>query len=183
MATFQDSSHPEGVATDDTHHGGKRSVSTARTRKADAALQLKTSGATWSEIAQVLGYPTPRQAMLACEKALVRQLNDEDDKAKMRAISGARLERLLRGVWNKAIDPSDPEQLSAVSRARELISDHNKLYGLAAPTEIVVSTPTQSELEDWVLRMTATMVPDTEEADIWDGEVVEEDDEPPAVSA
>lgn len=181
MATFQDSSHPEGVATDDTHHGGKRNVQNARLRKADAALQLKMSGATWTEIAQVLGYPTPRQAMLACEKALVRQLNDEDDKAKMRAVSGARLERLLRAVWGKAVDPSFPEQLSAVSRARELIADHNKLYGLAAPTEIVVSTPTQNELEDWVLRMTAEMVPDTEEADIWEGEIV--DDEPPAVSA
>lgn len=182
MATFQDSSHPEGVSTDDQHHGGKKAATAARMRKADAALQLKTSGATWSEIAQVCGYPTPRQAMLAVEKALVRQLNDEDDKAKMRAVSGARLERLLRGIWHKAIDPNNEEQMVAVSRARELISDHNKLYGLAAPTEIVVSTPTQTELEDWVLRMTAAMVPDTEEADIWEGEVVDDDD-PPAVSA
>lgn len=181
MGISQDSSHPEGVAQMRTGHGGSPSARVARYRKADAALQLKTAGATWTEIAQSLGYPTPRQAMLAVEKALVRQLNDEDDKAKMRAVSGARLERLLRGIWHKAIDPGSPDQMTAVSRCRELIADHNKLYGLAAPTEVIVSTPTQTELEDWVLRMTAEMVPDEPESDIWDGDVVEDD--PPAVSA
>lgn len=180
MATWQDSSHPEGVAaSDDSRHGGSNARE-ARVRKADAALQLKTAGATWTEIAKTLGYPTPRAAMLATEKALVRQLNEDDDKAKLRAVAGARLDRLLRGIWAKAIDPNSPEQMTAVSRARELTADWVKLYGLAAPTEVVVSTPTQTELEEWVLRMTAQMVPDEQEADIWDGEVV---DEPPAVSA
>lgn len=169
MATQQDSSHPEGVSTDIAKG---REARIARNRKADAALSLKTSGATWTEIAIALGYPTPRQAMLAVEKALVRQLQDDDDKAKMRAISGARLDRLLRAIWNKAINPDNPEQMTAVSRAREIISDHAKLYGLAAPTEVVVSTPTQVELEEWVLRMTAAMVPDSDEGDIWDAEVV-----------
>lgn len=176
MVTHQDSSHPEGVSGDRTGHGGNNSAQMARFRKADAALQLKTAGATWTEIAQTLGYPTPRQAMLAVEKALVRQLNDEDDKAKMRAVSGARLERLLRGIWAKAIDPNSPEQMTAVSRCREIIADHNKLYGLSAPTEVVVSTPTQTELEDWVLRMTAEMVPDMAEPDIWEGEVVSDEE-------
>lgn len=148
-----------------------------RNRKADAALSMKTAGASWAEIAQALGFPTPRAAMLATERALVRQMTTEDDKAKLRAIAGARLERLLRGIWTKAIDPDSPEQMTAVSRSRELIADYTKLYGLAAPTELVVHTPTQTELEEWVLRMTATMVPDVEEADIWEGEVVEEDPE------
>ena len=91
----------------------------------------------------------------------------------MRQVAGARLERLLRGIWNKAINPNDPEQMVAVSRARELIADHAKLYGLNAPTEVTVHSPTNSELEDWVLQMTATMVPDVEEPDIFDAEVIE----------
>lgn len=178
MPTYMDSTHPEGVrVTKTTGDTGKA----AKQRKADAALQLKTAGASWSEIAETLGYPTPRQAMLAVERSLVRQLSEDDDKTKMRAIASARLERLLRGIWHKAIDPNCPDQMTAVSRARELTSDWVKLFGLAAPTEVVVSTPTQVELEDWVLRMTATMVPDEAEGDIWDGEVVE--DEPRAVGA
>ena len=174
MATRQDSSHPTGVVDlrADIRGGDKGKVARERNRKADAALSLSLSGANWSEIAQSLGYPTPRQAKLAVEKALVRQLGTEDDKVKMRSMAGARLDRLLRGVWAKAIDPSNPEQMVAQSRARELIADHNKLFGLNAPTEMVVHTPTQSELEDWVLRMTATMVPLVEEDDIFDAEVV-----------
>jgi hypothetical protein len=172
MASRQDSSHPTGVV-DEFANGKGEPARIQRNRKADAALSMKMSGATWSEIAMTLGYPTPRQAMLAVEKALVRQLNEDDDRAKMRQVSGARLERLLRGIWNKAINPNDPEQMTAVSRARELIADHNKLYGLNAPTEVTVHSPTNSELEDWVLQMTATMVPDVAEPDIYDAEVLE----------
>jgi hypothetical protein len=175
MATRQDSSHPTGVVDlREKLPGDGGQVSRERKRKADAALSLSLSGASWSEIAMTLGFPTPRAAKLAVEKALVRQLGTEDDKVKMRAMAGARLDRLLRGVWAKAIDPVNPEQMVAQSRARELIADHNKLFGLNAPTEMVVHTPTQSELEDWVLRMTATMVPIVEEDDIFDAEVVSE---------
>jgi hypothetical protein len=144
-----------------------------RNRKADAALSLRLSGATWTEIALALGFPTPRAAMLAVERALIKQLDATEDRDKMRTIAGARLERLLRSVWGRALDPNDPEQLSAVSRARELIDRHAKLYGLDAPTELVVHSPTQSELEDWVLRMTATMIPHIDEPSIFE---LEEDD-------
>lgn len=182
MATWQDSSHPTGVS-DERHGrvltkkgrtGGTGDYGTIpRNRKADAALSLRLSGASWTDIAIALGFPTPRAAMLACERALVKQLETTEDRDKMRQMAGARLERLLRGIWTRALDPNDPEQLSAVSRSRELIDRHAKLFGLDAPTEIVVHSPSQSELEDWVLRMTATMVPEVEEPDIFEGDVVE----------
>lgn len=177
MGSRQDSSHPTGVASDAQLGGGRHVSDPAllpRNRKASAALALRMSGVQWSDIALTLGYPTPRAAMLATEKALVKHLEAEEDKVKMRTMAGARLERLLRAVWNRAIDTNDPEQFTAVSRARELIQDHSKLFGLQAPSEVVVHTPTQTELEEWVLRMTATMVPDAQESDIWEGEVVEE---------
>lgn len=174
MASRQDSSDPTGVASD--RHGRKGTgefAKVARNRKADAAMSLRLSGATWADIAITLGYPTPRQAMVAVERSLVRQLN-ETDRERMRVMAGARLDRLLRAVWTKAIDTGDPEQMTAVNRARELIDRHAKLFGLDAPTEIVVHTPTQAELEQWVLRMTETMVPDVEEPDIFDAEIVDE---------
>jgi len=176
MATRQDRSHPSGVVDEREGRPGDRSeIARQRNRKADAALSMSLSGATWGEIAEALGFPTPRAARTATEKALVRQLEREDDREKMRRMAGARLERLLRAVWTKAIDPNAPEQMQAVGKSRELIADYNKLFGLNAPTELMVHSPSQSELEDWVLRMTATMVPDVLEPDIYEGEVVEDD--------
>jgi hypothetical protein len=180
VAASQDSSHPTGVTQ--TRKGRTRPGEPVgdyayiqRNRKADAALSLRLSGASWSDIAITLGFPTPRAALVATERALVKQLS-ETDREKMRMLAGARLERLMRSVWAKAIDPDSPDQMTAVNRARELIDRHAKLFGLDAPTEIVVHSPTQSELEDWVLRMTATMVPEVEEPDIFESE-------PPAIES
>lgn len=180
MVTWQDPGAPSGVSDNRVRGQNGNTVSRTRQRKADAAISMRLSGATWAEIAQVCGYPTPRAALTATEKALVKRLDDED-KAKLRQLAGARLERLLRSIWNKAIDPNDPEQMSAVQRARELIDRHAKLFGLDAPTEIVVHNPTKTELETWVLKVMAAGAPQVEEEDIFDAEVL--DDPPPAISA
>jgi hypothetical protein len=173
MVSWQDPDAPTGVSNGREHGGNGSKANLARARKADAAVSMRLSGATWTEIAQVCGYPTPRAALTATERALVKRL-DEEDKAKMRQLAGARLERLLRGIWNKAIDPNDPEHLAAVQRAREIIDRHAKLFGLDAPTEIVVHNPTKTELETWVLRVMAAGVPEVKEMDIFEGDVVED---------
>lgn len=165
----QDSSDPTGVRSNLPAHGA---ASRARNRKANAAVALKLSGATWGEIAEALGYPTARQALVATEKALERQLRDTDREA-MRRVAGARLDRLLLGIWPKAIDGAHPEHLVAVGKAREVIDRHAKLFGLDAPTEFVVHNPTQSELEAWVTQVAQFRVPAVEEYDILDGEIVE----------
>lgn len=178
----QDSSDPTGIRGP---KGGQEvpgnSVSRARARKANAAVQLRLAGATWGEIATSLGYPTARAALVATEKALEKQLlhGGEDDRKKMRALANARLERLLRSVWSKAIDPESPDHLIAMTKAREVIADHRKLYGLDAPTEVVVHTPTQTELERWVARVVTSANPDVDELDILDAEIIE----PPAIEA
>lgn len=171
---WQDSTHPEGVNTDitDMRGQGTATLVRARQRKADAAVALKMAGASWTEIAHTLGYPTPRQAMVATEKALARQLVAEESRDKMRQLAGARLERLLRSVWPKAIDPEHPEQLQAMTKAREIIADHRKLFGLDAPTEYVVHSPTQNEIERWVTTILSAQAPPVDEYDIITGEVV-----------
>src|SRR5580765_3180099 len=121
-------------------------MSRARSRKANAAIQMRLAGATWNEIAEALGYPSAWQALVSTEKALEKQLNT-DDRDKMRRLAGARLERLLLAVWPKAIDPGHPDHLLAVSKAREIVDRHAKLFGLDAPTEIIVHNPSQTELE------------------------------------
>lgn len=166
MAHQQDSSDPTGVAAVKRHNDGGNAAGRARMRKANAALQMRYAGATWAEIATGLGYPTPRAAMVATEKALERELANADDREKMRKLAGARLERLIRAVWPKAIDPDSPDQMVAVGKAREVIADHRKLFGLDAPTEVVVHNPSQAELEAWVARIVAVQQPQVVEYDI-----------------
>jgi hypothetical protein len=169
----QDSNDPTGVSGESGKSKGKN-LANARSRKADAAVQMRLAGATWAEIAQALGYPTPRQALVSTERALVKQLDSYEDREKMRKIAGARLERLLRSVWPKAINPDDPDHLVAVSKAREVIDRHAKLFGLDAPVEVVVHKPTATELEAWVARVVAFNGPQVVEYDILDGEVIED---------
>jgi hypothetical protein len=175
----QDSTDPTGIADDSPR--GSSAVARARDRKANAAIQLRIAGADWNEIAQALGYPTARAALVATERALEKELHTEESQKAMRAMSGKRLERLLRGVWTKAIDPAHPEHLLAVDKARQLIDRHAKLYGLDAPTEFVVSNPAQQELEKWVASVISTQRPALEEADIFDAEIVEDEESSDAV--
>ena len=171
----QDSSDPTGVvAVPPPRHGQQTGTLTrSRNRKANAALEMRLAGATWEQIAASLGFPSARAALVATEKALERQLNDQADRDQMRRMAGARLERLLRGVWTKAIDPEHPDQMTAVSKAREIIAQHAKLYGLDAPTEIVVHEPTRAELEAWVTAVVSGSALAVQEYDIITGEVVD----------
>lgn len=178
----QDPEHPTGVSHDGAGNQNSQ-ITRARDRKANAAIQLRIAGASWDEIAQSLGFPTPRAALVATERALEKELKTEENQAQMRSLAGKRLERLLRGVWTKAIDPSHPEHLLAVDKARQLVDRHAKLYGLDAPTEVVVSNPAQQELEQWVATVINETKPALEEADIFDAEVVEDEEGPDAVSS
>lgn len=187
MGTVQDATHPTGVRV--TEGGSESEAKKMRERKEDAALALKTglgmdekeslttsmklSGYEWDEIAKVLGFPSPRHAKIAYEKALQRNLaNDDTSVSKMRDLTGRRLERLLRAVWNKAIDPDHPDQFAAHDRARAVIADHARLFGLNAPTEMIHSTPSGTELANFVSQVVSN-ANGLEEDDIFDAEVVE----------
>lgn len=171
----QDSSDPTGVATT---YDKDPSTIRARDRKANAAIQLKESGASWDQIAEVLGYPTARAALVATERALEKELRSESKEFLVK-MADKRLERLLSAVWKKAIDPTSPEQMVAVTKAREIIGDHRKLYGLDKPTEVAVYSPSQAEIEAWVAEHITTDAA-LEEDDIFDVDFTEE---PPAIEA
>lgn len=171
----QDSSHPTGVR-DDSPNGGSE-VARARDRKANASIQLRKAGASWEEVAEVVGYPTARAALVAVERALEKELKTQESQTFMRQLAGQRLDRLLRGVWPKAINPDHPEHLAALDRARQLVAQHSKLYGLDAPSEMIVHSPTQQELEKWVSTVVQASAPQLDEYDIFDtvpGEVTDD---------
>lgn len=174
MTVKQDPTHPTGVI-DDSGHVGNSALSEARIRKAESAITLRRSGATWDEIAEVLGFPTGHHCQLATEKALQKALDNPEGRAFMRKLAGDRLDRLLRSVWKDSINEGSPTHLASMDRALKIIDRQAKLHGLDAPTEYVVSTPTAAEIERWVSEVSGAGTKQIEEADIFgviEGKVV-----------
>lgn len=133
----------------------------------EAALSLKLAGATWPEIASTLGYKDATSARQAVERLLAKAVSEED-RAKARQVAVGRYERLLKGVWAKAISPDNPEHLPAVRTARELVDRLVQVQGAAVPQEVVVHNPNQAEIEAWLVRVTGTNLTDIVEAEVID---------------
>lgn len=137
-------------------------------RTGPAALGLRLAGASYSEVADTLGLANPMIARDLVEKELALRADDSDKRDALRREEAARIERLIRSVWPKATNPNDPEHLPAARTALAMVDRHARLLGLDMPTEVVVYTPTTSEIDAWV----ATMV---SSASVIDGEVEEAD--------
>jgi hypothetical protein len=140
-------------------------------QRGEAAVGLRLAGATYSEVAAALGFVNAAKARDAVEKALAAQV-DTQAREHQRLIESRRIERLMKGLWGKAMDPANPDQIASVRTLLALIDRHIKLYGLDAPTQVEVYTPAAAELEAWVSQMT-TYPMELEEADVVDGEVVD----------
>lgn len=178
MAIVQDSQHPDGVYDDNGHNGGSQVVR-ARDRKANAAVEMKIEGYSWQEIAEVVGYPTARHALIATERVLEQRVNEQLDKKQLREIASNRMEKLLRSVASKANNEEHPEHLAAVAKARDLLGDWVKLHGVAAPAEVTIYNPSEAEIDSLLAQVTATQVPQVDEDDIFaddieDAELVDE---------
>ena len=136
------------------------------TRNGRAALALRLAGASYSEIADTVGYADPVLARQAVVREMAAFETDDASRQRLRDEEGARIERLLRGVWGKATNPNDPEHLAAAKVALSLVDRHARLYGLDAPQEVVVYNPTTAEIDQWVASMTSEAVPTVIEADV-----------------
>lgn len=164
--------------TDTQDDGELEFVNRPLSKKVTSALALKVAGANLDEICRVVGFASRQEATNAIDRALREELrSDPKNRERVRAIITQRYERLLRSCWGKANDPSSPEHLQAVGKAREILKDVVGLHGVAAPTEMMIHTPEMSEIEAWVLKATATSGAIEEEYDVLEGEIVEDDDE------
>lgn len=148
MSIVQDPTHPTGVALAGGDKGGTH-VRLARQRKALAALDLKVRGYPLEKIALVLGYPNGQAVGVALEKALGDELRDTD-KSALRQIAGRRLEQAWRSLHDKINDPTHPDHVAAVNAGIKVIDRHAKLMGLDAPTELIVTTPSGQEMQEYV---------------------------------
>lgn len=117
--------------------------------RAQKALELRLAGGTWARIAAQLGYADESGARKAASALLDRvdhKLADE-----FRDLEGARLERLLLAVWKPALSGD----LKAADTALRLIMARVKLYGLALPEKVELSTPVSHE--EWAAQAAALM--------------------------
>lgn len=170
----QDASHPTGVV-DHTPRGNSVAIN-ARNRKARAALALRRDHHTWDEIAEELGYPTGRLAMVATERALVTELQTVEGHEFLRHMAADRYDKLMRSIWKKATNPEDPEHLQALDRARGLMRDHQELLGYAAPKQ-ANTNPATERIEQWVAGVIKAAAPALEEAPIFEADVLSDTDQ------
>lgn len=156
-------------------------MTTVAKTKAQAVLGLRLAGTSFDEIAEALRMPDATHAQRAMEQALAVEVTP-DDRAYHRQLANLRYERLLRSLWDKALDPSDPEQLPAARAAREIVDRMVVLNGAAQPEEVIVRNPSADAIMAWLAKVAPIELPGVEEhdpfaADVEDAEVVEEADQ------
>lgn len=137
-----------------------------------AAVELRVSGASYAEVADVLALSCPAEALALVERELASHLTPESVEVQ-RAEASERILTILAGVMPRATDPNDPEHLGASRVALALIDRHIRLHGLDRPTEIILHTPTAHELEAWVASVVAHTLPAVDEYDVIDGDIVD----------
>lgn len=128
-------------------------------RQGMAALALRLAGASYIEVAEALGLAGIADARELIESTLANQVTSQD-REHLRREEAARLDRLQRGVWTKALDPNHPEHLAAAKVVLQISESRRRLLGLDSPTEISVHTPTQDEIERWVTTVSAQSIHD-----------------------
>jgi hypothetical protein len=146
--------------------------------KAEAAVTLAMSGASYTSIKNMLGYSSAYRARAAVERVLASASDSAEGREHMRELNRRRYNRLLQSVMGKAVDPADPEHLPYNARALAIVDRIGKLYGLDAPTQIQI-TPTDEQIQQHIayIRTIAGKENAAAEADIFDmGEVMTEED-------
>lgn len=181
MTLTHDPDAPGGIAT--TSPRGDSGAVTARRRKAEAALALLREGETWDTVAKTVGYPDGDTARVWTEKALAEGLLTPESQDFLRAVAGSKLEALLNAVYDDALSPDAPDQLAKHAAARATIKDHAELLGYGAPKQFVVNSPTAAQIEAWVAAVHAHDTIDIEERDIFDVEVLEDEETDDAAPA
>jgi hypothetical protein len=145
------------------------------TTKAEAALNLKLAGTSYSTIAKTLGYSSAYRARAAVERILATAADSPEEREQMRVLFDRRYSRLLQSVMGKAVDPRDPEHLAYNARAMAILDRMSKLHGLDQPIQIEVSQ-TDSAIKAYVAQMAelAQAQQAAEEAEIIDeGEIID----------
>lgn len=110
-----------------------------QTEREAQALTLRTSGASFEQIAAAMGFRTRAGAYQAVQRALRKTIQEPADEVRQQEL--ARLDRMLLGIWQSATTAS-PHQLEALDRVLKIM-DRRCYYitGLKVPERIAPTTP------------------------------------------
>lgn len=161
---------PRRVGGPEKHDRGPRPTKRriANTDKQRQALELRTAGMQYEEIAVQVGYANRGAAHNAVKGALKATLKEPAEY--MRQLEDDRLNRLLQSVWPQAI----AGELAAVGMALRIIAARRELLGLDAPKEarIELTPPTVSPAVEQQLEAARLAVQQQEAVIV--GEIVDE---------
>jgi hypothetical protein len=129
-------------------------VARATPREVKSYLALWLAGATYLEIAEQMQVRVSK-VRLMIEKALADTVDDSEDRTVQRQRAGLQLDRYLRSIAAKALDSESPDQPLYLRLALQITDRKIRLQGLDAPTAIMVATPTDLELREWVSAVAA----------------------------
>lgn len=151
-----------------------------RETRAEAAVALRISGASYSSIARTLDYPSAYRARQAVEQALAATAESPEERDQQRVLTSRRINRLMQSVMGRATNPKDPEHLAYNQQALRLIDREARLWGVDAPQAVSVQSASDEQIAQFVqkaMSLGRVATQEAEEADIIDAEVVEDPDE------
>lgn len=117
-------------------------------RRADEAWRVRVAGGTWEDAARVAGYANGPNALRAVRDIFGQLPKVERDD--LRGVWRARGEVMWRQVQR---DMAEGKPGAVVAGVR-LLQAAAVLDGLNAPTEHVLYSPSEAELEAWVVSLT-----------------------------
>lgn len=170
IAAEVDAIYHEQYALSDARVQGE----TLSTTKGRAAGVMAISGASFDEIAEVLGFHSARHAELAVQRSLADSL-DSWDKAHLKSLLVGRYDALFRESLRRSRTKGYFAREAAANTALKSLNEMVKVLGLAAPTEHVVHGPAASEIRvfvDKIVTQAVSTLP--EEHDVIEGHVVHE---------
>jgi hypothetical protein len=119
-------------------------------------IELKVAGYSFREIADSVGYKDERSAADACWAGLKKWGSSQAEE--LRALQGARMEKLWAIVYDIATQSSSKDQqLRAVQQGIGIAERTSRLYGLDAPGKQTVTVVTEDILSRELRRLEAEM--------------------------
>lgn len=140
--------------------------------RAAAAVNLLIAGATYPDIAKTLIYKSVDEAKRAIWGAIGSIEMDENRRGRERELMARRLNSLISSGWKRANNPNDPDHLAYQRLMLAIMDRQAKLYGLDAPSESIVYTPSQQEINEHVARVRNLVIVESGdvEADVLGGD-------------
>ncbi len=109
------------------------------------ALQMRMSGATLAQVAERVGYGSTNGVWNAVTTLLDSEVSATVNE--YRTFHVARLERLLLGVWNGALQGDD----RASQQALRILVEIGRVTGVAAPIKVEATGPAGGPMEHAVI--------------------------------